>query len=352
MTLKKQILYITRPIGPPWNEGSKNFIFNLVQYIARYDYVINLPTADNNISIDNLHCCYFPNADKLTLGVKIKLFWLLVTTKATIVHLLFVPTTFTSIFIKIIYGIKKFKIVQTISSLEKHTDKYIHNNIYGDQIICFSHSTAKILQEHAVSNINVIPPGVKIPDYDISKKEKRIAFLGELYRMESYQMLIEIIDILRHKLPAYSIYLGIRTSTKPIQEKQLKNKLKNRYRDDDKIRIIGDIPNINKFLAKTKLVIVPAKKTSGKFDLPLVLIESLASGTPIVISPIKPMSEISPYSQQAIKNNSPANFAMRIIEILSSNYTQKSKQSYLYAKKHYDIRKVSKQHIKVYEKLT
>ena len=172
--------------------------------------------------------------------------------------------------------------------------------------------------------------------------------------MKSYDIVSELIPLLSSAFPDYTIFLGFRYSNKPPQERILREQLRKQL---TKIKaqiiwsdVVKDMPT---FLKTTKLVIFPATTMQGKFNLPLVLIESLACGTPVVISPISPISE---YSKHKGFITPSVNTAVAFMEAIRNtldkkSYNTLSKTARKTAINHFSIQKVVKQYEAIYKDL-
>ena len=354
---QKKLVFVTRPISPPWDEGSKNLALDLSKKIRINKLSISLLTTGfvlKSVPKDVAQIPLYSNS-KLNFFNKAKLFLFLIRARFDIFHLIFVTTPITSLFVRLILILKRVRSVQTVASLDKNLPNFfLRLMLYGNRIVCFSKSTADKIKSTGISNVEIIPPGVDVDKFKPGNKKNKIAFLGELYRMDSFPIVSELVPLLVSELPNYSIVLGFRGSTKPPQERESINKLHKKYSNIKNVDWKDVIGEMEEFLKDTKLVIIPAKKTQGKFDFPMVLLEALSCGTPIIISPINPLLELTRYKGAfAPSINTPNSFANKIREILSeASYNSFSKQARETAVNNFSIEKVAKQYEKIYEELT
>lgn len=357
---KKQLVFITRPISAPWDDGGKNFALDLARKIHIPDLKIYLLTTQETIpSLPKiLHQIRFFHNPQLTFKNKLALFYFLLRNDADLFHLIFVATPATSMLLRIMFLFKKAKTVQTVLAFESDSIFILKRMLYGDVIVCFSKSITEKIKKAGAKNIVTIPPGVDTTLYLPGKKKNIIAFLGELYRMKSYDLASELIPILATMYPSYTIFLGFRYSNKPRKEFILREQLKKLFIKkipNAKTQIVWSdvIKDMPEFLKSTRLVVFPATTMKGKFNLPLVLIEALACGNPVVISPIQPINEYSDYPGFITpSDNTTAEFIKVIEKTLNEKlYNSLSKAARETAVRHFSLTMIAKQYERIYEKL-
>lgn len=358
-TAKKKILFLTRSIAPPWNEGTKNFVCRMLPFfdLNRFDIqIISPPKSELNISkkIKRIPLFIEPETE-IGPVAKIKMLKILLATDAQIVHCLFSYTFLTSLAIKIVSLFKKYKIIQTITSLNLKNKYLIRLSHYGHLTVCFSKTTASFLKSAGITNLYLIPPGVDVDTFQPRAKKKIIAIMGELHRLRSFNLAEKITKLALNNFPDYQIWAAFRITAKyESEEKNLVNRLNHSFRQEKRIsfKFSRDINNIAKFLNQVKLIIYPAVFTKGKFDFPLVSIEALACGTPVLFSPVSPYTEAANYSGFYIAHkNRPGNFIDKAKEILGHDYRKISANARKSALKYFDIKKIAKEYQKIYANL-
>ncbi len=355
MPLKKKLIFITRPIAPPWDEGSKNFALHLAEKIRLPNLIPHILTTKTTTKGLPKNVVKIPLffSSRLTFTTKLRLFFFLIKTNADIVHFLFVATPITGIVLRFLLFFKRIKTVQTVSSVEGNSGFLLKLMIYGNRIVCLSKITAEKLGRAGLRNICIIPPGVDTERFKPSYKKSKIAFLGELYRMDSYSIISKLIPLLSYAFPDYSITLGFRFSNKLSQELELREKLHKEIAGLKNIEWENVIENMEDFLKDTKLVILPARVMWGKFDYPLVLLEALSCASLVLVSPVGSLSELTQYKGVLSPvENTADSFIEKVKEILSEkSYNNLSRLARESALKHFSIEKVAKQYEEIYGEL-
>ena len=350
VTAKKKIVFLTRPISPPWDEASKNF----AMYLAR---AINIPGVELTLLTTKHKVTVFPSWVKqehiqenvaLSAPSKMRLVWYILKTDADCIHSLFVHTPLTGFIIRLIKSFKNFKAIQTISSLSSR--RLVPLTLFGDVIVCFSRTNANLLKQHNVASI-VIPPAVPTDIFVPSKKENIIAFLGELYRLKSYPLVDGLVELLTENMPDYRFVLGFRRTRKPPQEQYLMSQLKEKWQRNPRISFVDVIEDMPSFLSKTKLVVLPATQFKGKFDYPLVARAALASGTPVILSRIGPMKELASFPGVVAPTINTSQCFFEVIVKSLKTYHKLSDSARKTAQAHFSIETIAKQYEALYQKI-
>ncbi|MCX6762315.1 MAG: hypothetical protein NT093_00865 [Candidatus Moranbacteria bacterium] len=121
MSNKKRILLLTRPICPPWDEGSKNFAYTLAKYAS--DFEIHLLTCgkvadlpENVVQHDIYSSPKWDWPQKVRAYIfLLKEFFLKGGNNYDILHSFFTPTKLNVFALKLCLKNKKIKTIQTLA---------------------------------------------------------------------------------------------------------------------------------------------------------------------------------------------------------------------------------------------
>jgi phosphatidylinositol alpha-1,6-mannosyltransferase len=374
-TLKK-ILFVSRPIAPPWDEASKNFAYHLSKRVAKTnpDLKIHLMTngflksLPKNIAQENI---YTSSEKDFKLSQKIRLLIYLIFNahKFDIIHLFFTPTKFNSLFLKFILKNKKTKVIQTIATLREDifSDAEIKDMIFGDMITTYSDYAKNKLNNLGIKNVQKIYPGIDLKDYyprekskkelqkhNFSEKDFIINFSGEYVRLDGMDDVVNSFLKVSKEIPEAKLSLAVRVKNekdarkkeeiiKRLKENNLLEKVS--FHDSGKFKM-SDIYNL------CDISLFTVRNMKGKFDIPLVSIEAMACGKPVVISDIPILQEFSN------KNNSMQIESGNIEEItqaILTLYKDKEKRTYLgtfsrtYAKENFSINQSAEKYSEIYQ---
>ncbi|MGC9366692.1 MAG: glycosyltransferase family 4 protein [bacterium] len=189
-----------------------------------------------------------------------------------------------------------------------------------DGSICVSkHALDEIYPHFPRGNYEIIPNGVDTNRFNPSGKKidefsdkKIILFLGRLDPRKGLPVLLKAFPLILKKIPdALLIVVG-------------KGKPPNNIPENIRKSIIfkGIIPNemVPVYYRSADLYCSPA--LSGE-TFGIVLLEAMASGTPVIASDIKGYREVIPDKIMLFKNNNPESLAEKAISILKNNAKQR-----------------------------
>jgi glycosyltransferase involved in cell wall biosynthesis len=368
----KKILLVTRPISPPWDEGSKVFAFYLAKNTPGFKFGLLtngiLPNLPENIIQKPIY-----QSNHFGLWQKMQLLFNLKKLKKEfdILHFLFTPTNFNSLWLKNLTKNSNIKTIQTVATLREdlYTDSKIKSLLFSDWIITYSDYAKNKLNQLGFSNVERIYPGIDLNEY--RKKEKNpnlmqkygfhsddfiINFTGEYSRLGAIDDVVAAFAQIAPQIPQAKLSLAVRikntddqTKKIEIQKKLKKLNLLDRVAfHDDGTYLMPDIYNL------CDLSIFPVQNMQGKFDIPLAIIEAMACEKPIIISDLPILKEIAKDNNSVIiKAGDVKQLAEKILELYHSQ--DRRLQLGLVAKKftqeNFDIQKIAREYQALYQKI-
>ena len=210
---------------------------------------------------------------------------------------------------------------------------FLESHVYrrGTRFIVLSSAFRDVLTKRydvSPDRVRIVPGGVEIDRYDTgcSRKTAReslgwptdrpiVVSVRRLVRRVGLDRLIQAIDLLRHQVPDVLLYIAgkgpLRDElSQQIQERNLSNHAE----------LLGFVPDADlPFVYRAaNLSVVPTVAHEG---FGLVVIESLAAGTPPLVTPIGGLPEIVTDLSESLllPNAQPATIADRIQDILTGN---------------------------------
>jgi len=388
MSDKKKILLLTRPICPPWDEGSKNFAYTLAKYAG--DFEIHILTcgylADLADRADNIvqHQIYtspkwdWPQKVRAYIFL-LKVFFLKGGNDYDILHSFFTPTKLNVFALKSCLKKKKIKTIQTLATLrdDLYDAEKLKKIIHADYIITYSDYAKEKLEKMGFGKVKRIYPGIDIEKYSPAPKKPEfmkkfetseddfvINYTGEYIRLGDIDDIVEtFIDLVETQnfasLPGknnFKLHLAVRVKNeKDAQKKReiIKKLEKENILDrvvfiDDGSYEMQDIFNL------CDISIFPARTMAGKFDIPLAVIEAMACGKPVIASSLERLKYflnnensilIAPGNREVLKQK---------ILYLYNNPEERNdlaRKSIDFVRANFDIMKIVKEYKEVYEKL-
>jgi len=369
----KKILLVTRPICPPWDEASKNFAYYLSQNIKDFEIHIltseTLPEFPSNVVQESIY-----SSGGFELSQKIRLIKYLRKNKDNfdIIHYLFTPTKLNSFLIKT-FAKSKTKTIQTVATLREdlYSNDDLKKILFADSIITYSNYSKRKLENLGFGGVKTIYPGIDLNLYSPAPKDFElmqkfgikpddfvITYHGEYTRLGGTDKLID--SIIKHtetlKDNKIKIFLSCRVkndedkkkkeeTARIIKEKGLEGHVitqENHYTTMEKIYNLADV------------VIFPVENMKGKFDVPLVVIEAMACGKPVIISDLPVLKEFANEENSVtIETGNMDQLFEKILDIKEnkSKYEEIGQNAKRFVEENFDIKKVAEKYSEIYKNL-
>lgn len=307
-----KILFVTRPIAPPWNEGSKNLTWQLASRLTRHTAHVLTTKGGKPQSRPHTPVQWLPiyTQTQLTLRQKLRLLSYLALTPppADIFHFYFVPTLITSRLLSAICRLHGKKSVQTIPSLPATLPPAtkISELIFADQIVVYSDFSLRRLTTLGVNNVTRIDVGIEMerwthaqPDstlrqqLGVNNEAILVLFAGEYARLGSVTVLKRIMPeaIKRHPHVHFLVACRILSPADLTIEEELKQMVQEQQLVE-KVHFWGEVADFPALLSASDIFFFPVTEMAGKIDTPLTLLEAMAVGLPILTHDIRPLNEI------------------------------------------------------------
>ncbi len=309
-----RVLYVSKPVQPPWHDGSKNLVRDLAEHVP--GVVPTVLTAGAESGLHPRVVCEpvyqsgtFGYAPRLQENARV-LARLLRAPREELWHFVFAPNPLSSSAARAAIAAQKLrshvtrpKVVQTIASTPKEFVR-VHKLLFGDVVVAQSQDTYARLLRHGVpaNGLIVIPPCARAP---LAPTPERTATLRASFpklaaRYVVYPGDLEVSSGARTVLTAasglvslgYDVVFACRAKTRRARacEDALLRELSPELREH--VHFAGTVADLPALLAGAFAVLFPVDDLYGKVDLPLVLLESLSLGVPLVVARGGPLTEI------------------------------------------------------------
>ena len=315
MTDKKRILLLTRPICPPWDEGSKNFAYILAKHAGGFEIHI-LTCAENGGSTStwrsnlqaNIVCHDIYTSPKWNWPQKVrayvfllKEFFLKGGNDYDILHSFFTPTKLNVFALKLCLRNKKIKMIQTLATLRDdiYDEEKLKRIIHADFIITYSDYAKEKLEKMGFDNVKRIYPGIDVNLYSpaarnpqlmekftTSENDFVINYTGEYVRLGDMDDVIESFVDLSKLHNSFKLHLAVRVKNEKdaCKKREITRRLENENILDRVAFIDDGSYTMEEIYNLCDISIFPARTMAGKFDIPLAVIEAIACGKPVIAS--------------------------------------------------------------------
>jgi glycosyltransferase involved in cell wall biosynthesis len=370
-----KILLLTRPICPPWDEGSKDFAYTLAKH-AR-DFEVHLLThgkvadmAENVIQHEIYSSAGWDWTQKIRAYLfLVKEFLLKGGKDYDIIHSFFTPTGLNIFALKLCLRNKKIKTIQTIATLrdDLYGEEKIRKIVHADLIIAYSDYAKEKLEKLGYNNvkrtypgidINLFSPALKNPElmkkFATAENDFVINYTGEYLRLGDMDDIVSVFSDLVKGNKNFKLHLAVRVKNQ--KDAQKKQEVRKKFEKEgilDRVAFIDDGSYVMEDIFNLcDISIFPARTMAGKFDIPLVVPEAMACGKPVIVSSIERLKYflneknsilINPGDRAALKE--------KILYLYNNPEARRNlgEKGMRFARENFDIEKIVKKYEEIYK---
>jgi phosphatidylinositol alpha-1,6-mannosyltransferase len=331
-----RILFVSKPVAPPWNDSSKNLVRDVVSHMTRHQPVVLGPHGANTrlgrATIDEI----YPEARggfapglidngrvlaRLLLGARHDL-W----------HFFFAPNPRTSTVARVTSGVRRQRTVQTVCSAPRD-DVDPRRVLFADRTIVLSrHTELRLLNAGvAATSLVRIPPAA--PRLDLPTAGQRMAtraqlglpadaplvlFPGDLEFGTGAERSLQVVAQLPTSLGACLVMACRAKTPRAMEEEQRLRALAITLGLAKRTYWLGETSRILDLLGASDVVLLPSETLYAKMDLPLVLLEAMALSRPVVVVTGVPAAELAEGGGALAVNPSVPEICATVAELLES----------------------------------
>ena len=306
-----EVLFVSKPVAPPWNDSSKNLVRDIAGHLRRHSPVLmGRPGQANPIDQGRVEIVYrsatsagFAPSAKENLGV---LRHLLLGRSAGIWHFFFAPNPRSSAAGRIAATVRRRPTVHTVCSVpaEGVDAKRL---LFADATVALSRSAYERFRQAGVSEtaLRVIPPSVpplaeptSLGRAQLRKKHE----LPETATIWIYPGDLEFgggAEIALQGFAAWNrsdsmLLMACRRKT-PRADEALAELRANAKQLGIEKRVIwlGETQDIHELLALSDFVVLVNRTAYAKMDYPLVALESMCLARPVLVGKGTPSAELA-----------------------------------------------------------
>jgi glycosyltransferase involved in cell wall biosynthesis len=309
----KRVLFVSKPITPPWHDGSKNFVRDIASHLVRTQAVVmatpDAPSIGARVEIEPIYRDSGGFAPGLSSNARVAR-RLMFGTPFDIWHFVFAPNRASSTVAKIAIRSRRMRgwkgqVVQTIASAPKVCDPEF---LFGDIVVTMSeHTRKRYAVEGADPNwLRVIPPCAPPPTRATREAQHAfrlehglgdspvVVFPGDYEVSSGAEMVARATKAIVQDHPNTKVVFACRPKT--ARSADAKAQIMTILADDkvaECTRHVGELDGLATLLSIASVVAFPVDDLYGKVDLPLALLEALALGVPLVLARGGPLEEIA-----------------------------------------------------------
>ena len=370
----KSVLLATRPLVPPWDEASKNFAYFLGREVKNHKLsLLTTKEALTGLPETTVQVPIFKQSH-FSFGAKIALFRFLRAARGRfdITHYLFTPTKQNTNLIKRFAFPTKGKTLQTVATLRQdlYTKEELRSLLFADHLVVYTDKTKASLNDLGFDNVTRIYPGIDLDKYQSAPKNREfikslgfdeshflVMYPGEYTRLGATDMLVSSLTKFFQKNPDTSIRFIFANRIKNEADRLKKEEVRASFAAAGVSQFIGysdTVPDMPSLYNSADVIAFPVVNLNGKFDVPLIIIEAYACGTPVILSDLPQFSEFSnPDICVSIEAGSGEKFteSMAYLKDNPLECERLGQNARRYVKDHFDLKKTALQYEEIYSQL-
>lgn len=310
-----RVLFVSKPILPPFHDGSKCLVRDVAQHLTRVSPIVlatpgapPLTAAAGALPVRSVAAYGTPGGFTPAFSANLRAAaWVLLRSRASVWHFVFAPNARTSGAGKWLRRLRGVPVVQTIASpprsfAEPQTlffgDILVAQSAWTRDAVATSYAGAGLL----APRIEVIPPPV--PDLvepsaaDVAAVRRELAlapeqryllYPGDLETSSGAEATAALAERVPGALPGVVTVFAYRR--KSARAAAVAADLASRLAPAQ-TRFLENAPNILALLAGAAAVVFPVDDLWGKVDLPIVLLEAMALGVPVLVLDQGPLRDL------------------------------------------------------------
>jgi glycosyltransferase involved in cell wall biosynthesis len=302
------VLLVSKPVVPPWNDSSKNLVKDLALAGARYRYrVLTTP----GFQFGSPHVTEEPiyrQAGSFSPGVEQNLRVLLRLLRhddTAVTHFFFAPNARAAAAARAALALRRRRTIQTVCSTPASFESP-ERVLFAEHVVVLSRHTQRRFTEVGFDprRLTFIPPGITIPPLPTAA-ERRAARIRHGLPTEGLVVIYpgdyqfsSAADTFARALPLLAdlpVTFVFACRIKGAASIDAEGRVRSMIADANlvgRVRMMRAVSDMLGLLAACDLCALPAEQLYAKMDLPLVLLEALALGVPLVLADRPPLCEV------------------------------------------------------------
>ena len=305
---RPQVLLVSKPVVPPWNDSGKNLARDLARHGSRFAYrVLTVPgflPEGGHVVGEPIYRDGGRHAPALLANLRV-FRRLLRRDEVALRHFLFAPNPRASAAARLAGLLRRTPTVLTVVSFPRD-DRGLGALAFGDRVVTLSeHGGHRLLRAGlSASRLRHIPPGVDIgpppsPGQRLAARARRgldaaplVLFAGDYEFSSGAQTFARAIPRVLAQGPATFVFACRPKTAQAAREEAGVREILSKPAVRSRVRFEGHVDDILDLVAASALCVMPSESVFAKSDLPLVLLEALARGVPLVVADVDPLREV------------------------------------------------------------
>lgn len=329
----REVLLVSKPVAPPWNDSGKNLVRDLARSLTRYaPTILTRPGADTGVPGARIETPYardsggFAPALVDNARVALRLFG---GRRVDLWHFFFAPNPRSSSVGRLASRARRVPTVHTIASAPLRGIP-LRDVLFADVSVVLSRHTEERFLSEGIARDRLARIAPAITPLDAPTQAARAAtraeygwpldapvvlYPGDLELGDGAERTIDALAALRRR--DVWLVLACRAKTPGARDAELR--LRERVHAaglEAHTRWAGETRAIHALLAAADVVVLPSTDLYAKMDHPLVLLEAMSLARPVVVTRGTPAEELAEGDAAVAVDAEPAALAAALDRIL------------------------------------
>lgn len=303
------ILFVSKPVVPPWNDSGKNLVRDLARNMRRHRASVMTRSAHEPALLPaESRAVYAARSGGFAPGLsdQARVFAHLLASRGHAAwHFFFAPNPRSCLAGRLATRARRMRSIHTLSSAPRDAASIV-DKLFADVNVVLSRHTEELFLSAGLPHERLVRIAPSIaplaPPSAAERAHARLSFqLDELAPLVVYPGDLEfgggaelMVEALRDpRLGALHLVLACRAKTE--RARSAEQALRARVHTlglDARVRFVGEISNIHALLACADVVALPSTDLYAKMDYPLVLLEAMALARPVIVARATPAAEL------------------------------------------------------------
>jgi len=303
------VLFVSKPVVPPWNDSSKNLVRDLALGLTRYVPVVLGREGTEPLAAGRTEPFYPATAGGFAPALRdnARVFGRLVAgPRPAVWHFFFAPNPKSSTAGRVARALRRVPAVHTVCSAPRAGAR-LRSILFADLTVVLSrHSEARFLAEGIpASRLRRIPPAIEplapLPPparaaaraaFELPASAPVLTYAGDLEFGEGARLAIASLAAVAD--PEARLVMACRAKTPGARAAEAGLRAEAARRGvAARVRWIGETPRIHDLLGASDVVLLPSHDLYAKMDYPLVLLEAMSLAVPVVVAAGSPAAELA-----------------------------------------------------------
>jgi phosphatidylinositol alpha-1,6-mannosyltransferase len=306
-----RVLFVSKPIVPPWTDGSKCLVRDVAGNLTRTQGVVMttgavaaqaLPASVATRAVYKHRGGFAPT---LQDNARV-LLHLLLTRQAELWHFVMAPNPRTCSVARALRRVRRVPVVQTIAS-QPRSFADVQSLLFGDVVVAQSQwtrdSVLRALPEDRRFEVQVIPPPVgQVAEPEpgrVAAVRERFAipaeaplflYPGDLEVSRGAHFVASLVEPLLRATPHAVVFFACREKTPHAAN--VRAELEARLHGAP-VRFAGELPDFHALLKSATALLFPVDDLYGKVDVPIALLEAMLMRVPVLALAQGPLLDLN-----------------------------------------------------------